>query len=577
MADNKQYVKVGDETIAFPSSMSDEEITAVLKAQFPTQQQPQQEKFSGFLMGLKDPLSGGAQLLEKALPQKLVNQINALNNELAKYGLVSPVGAGGVSEMVSKEQQAYQQQRQAEGVGEDLDLARIAGNVLSPANLAVGGAAAGLATAPMRQAALAGASQGILAPTTDVEEGFTEEKLRQAGAGAVGGVIGSAVASGAGRVLSPAVSAAEQKLRDLGVQLTPGQMMGKTARDVETFATNLFGVGPSISAAKQRAVESFNRGVINKTLSKIDDKLPEKTSGRDAILYAADQVSNAYDDVLSKMKFDMNFKVSSDMLGALNKSSLPSEAQKTKAMNIINEVVLSRFDKQTLSGQEYKAIESDLRKKASSYLSSSTTEEKEIGEALRNVLDVFKKELAYQNPKQTSRLRRIDSAYGDLEVIQTAAANSAAEGGVFTPKQYQTAVRQRDATRNKKGFARGLARGQDISDSALNIMGESPQSTVEGRIYANTVGLLGGSQNPMVAIPVAVATPLLYSESGINAMQALMRSRPEIAQRIGKALTDRATREGSITGAQVMEAYNNAIQTSDIPRIDLRNMAPNRP
>ena len=69
-----------------------------------TATQPEQ-KYSGFLMGLKDPISGGAQLLEQALPKSLVDQVNKLNNELAKYGLVSPVGAGGVTEMVAKEQQ----------------------------------------------------------------------------------------------------------------------------------------------------------------------------------------------------------------------------------------------------------------------------------------------------------------------------------------------------------------------------------------------------------------------------------------------------------------------------------------
>jgi hypothetical protein len=562
-----QYIEVGNDVIEFPDNMSDEQIAAVLKGQTQPQQTPEQ-KYSGFLMGLKDPISGGAQLLEQALPKSLVNKINMVNNELAKYGLVSPVGAGGVTEQVAKEQQAYQAQRQAQGEGENIDWSRVAGNVLSPANLAVGGVAGGLATAPVRQAALVGATQGAMMPT-DTTTDFAEEKARQAALGAAGGVLGGAVVKGAGKVLNPVVSAAEQKLTDLGVQLTPGQLLGKTARDVEAFATNLLGVGPSISAAKERAVASFNKGVINKALSKIDDKLPENAAGRNAVVYAADQVSNAYDDVLSKMSFDMNFKVSSDMLGALNKSSLPSEAQKTKAMNILNEVALSRFDKQTLSGQEYKAIESDLRKKASSYLSSGTQEEKEIGEALKNVLNVFKKELAVQNPKQTSKLRRIDAAYGDLEVIQTAAANSGAEGGVFTPKQYQTAVRQRDATRNKKSYARGLARGQDLSDDALSVMGESRQANTEGRIYANAAGLLGGAQNPAVAIPLAIATPALYSESGVNAMRALMRSRPEVAKQIGKKLTDRATREGSITGAQVLEEYNRSIT----PRIELNGMA----
>jgi hypothetical protein len=562
-----QYIEVGNDVIEFPDSMSDAQIAAVLKGQGQAQK-PQQEQYSGFLMGLKDPISGGAQLLEQALPKSLVDKVNTVNNQLAKYGIVSPVGAGGVTEQVAKEQQAYMAQRQAAGEGENIDWSRVAGNVLNPANLAVGGVVGGLATAPARQAALVGASQGVLMPT-DTTQDFGEEKARQAGLGAVGGVVGAAALKGAGKVLNPIASAAEQKLTDLGVQLTPGQLIGAPAKDLEAFASNLPYVGPAISKAKERAIQSFNTGVVNKALSKIDDKLPTNVTGRDAILYASDQVSNAYDDVLSKMNFDMNFKVSSDMLGALNKSSLPSEAQKTKAMNILNEVALSRFDKQTLSGQEYKAIESDLRKKASSYLSSGTQDEREIGEALKNVLNVFKKELAVQNPKQTSKLRRIDAAYGDLDVIQTAAANSAADGGIFTPKQYQTAVRQRDITRNKRSFARGTARGQDVSDAAQNVMGENPNANMEGRLAALATGVYGAVQNPAMAAAMAVAAPVMYSESGVNAMKALMRNRPEIAKKIGKTLTDRATKEGSITGAQVLEEYNRSLT----PRIELTGMA----
>lgn len=561
-----QYIEVGNDVIEFPDNMSEEQIAAVLKGQAQPQQPPEQ-KFSGFLMGLKDPISGGAQLLEQTLPKSLVDKINSVNNELAKYGLVSPVGAGGVTEQVAKEQQAYQAQRQAAGE-EGIDWSRVAGNVLSPANLAVGGVAGGLATAPARQAALVGATQGVLAPTAETDE-FAAEKAKQAATGAIGGVVGGAVVKGAGKVLNPVASAAEQRLRDLGVQLTPGQMLGQPARDLETFATNLPLIGPSISAAKERAILSFNKGVLNKTLDKIDDKLPENVAGRNAISYAAEQVSNAYDDVLSKMQFNMDFKTTSGILGALNKANLPSEAQKQEATNVLNKIALSRFDKTTLTGQEYKAIESDLRKEAIGYLNSTTKAEKQIGEALQDVLKVFKTELATQNPKYTSKLRRIDSAYGDLEVIQTAAANSGAEGGVFTPKQYQTAVRQRDVTRNKKAFARGIARGQEVSDVAMDVMGESPKATLEGRLAASATGLLGAFQNPAVAGGLAVAAPALYSESGVKAMEALMRSRPEIARQIGKVLTEQATRKGSITGAQVLEEYNRAT----MPRIELSGMA----
>ena len=83
-----KYIEVGKDVIEFPDNMSDEQITAVLSGQSAPEKQGTEQQFSGFLMGLKDPLSGGAQLLEKALPASLVSKINEVNNELAKYGLV---------------------------------------------------------------------------------------------------------------------------------------------------------------------------------------------------------------------------------------------------------------------------------------------------------------------------------------------------------------------------------------------------------------------------------------------------------------------------------------------------------
>jgi hypothetical protein len=60
---------------------------------------------------------------------------------------------------------------------------------------------------------------------------------------------------------------------------------------------------------------------------------------------------------------------------------------------------------------------------------------------------------------------------------------------------------------------------------------------------------------PAVVIPAAVLTPALYSETGIKVITALMRSRPEIAKKIGEQLSKNAT-AGSITAAQVIEEYN---------------------
>ena len=116
-------------------------------------------------------------------------------------------------------------------------------------------------------------------------------------------------------------------MRDLGITPTPGQTLGGIYKKAEDFAQNLPLVGEQIRSAREKVLFDFNKGVINKTLEKVNDKLPENVIGRDAVAYAADQISSKYDEVLAKMKFDLDFKTTSGILNALNKANLPSTAQ----------------------------------------------------------------------------------------------------------------------------------------------------------------------------------------------------------------------------------------------------------
>lgn len=528
------------------------------------QQQPQQAEAeapitSGFAMGLKDPISAGAQLLPRGL--EYVTSLGGTTPNPVSRFLGSE--AARVDEMVKQEEQAYQAQREGDGV----DWARLGGNVVSPANLAIGARAAGLVSKgkPLTQAIAAGAASGAAQPVLDTDN-FGGEKLKQAGAGAIGGVVGKKVTDITGRALNPLVSKAEQTMRDLGVTLTPGQLAGKSAKGLEEFAENLPLIGGYISNAKERQLFQFNKGVINKALSKVGDKLPEDVIGRDAIQYTDEVISKKYDDVLSKISMNYDKQLTSKFNDVVRKATLPSASQKQEVTDLINTSIYQKIPvdnkgKAVIDGQTIKNIESDLLKTVNNYKSSSTAGERQIGEALSDVLKVFKNELSAQNPQQSSILRRIDSAYGDVAVMKTAAANQQANNGVFTPKQYNSAVRQRDVTRNKRSFASGSARGQDVAEAGVDMLAPEINSTLEGRLLLGMGSLYGTAQNPLVSGSLIVATPAIYSDKGLKVMQGLMRSRPEIAKRIGEALKARAPKEGSVTGAQILEEYNRATKT----------------
>jgi len=546
-----KYIQVGNDVVEFPDDMSDAQIAQAISGE-PAAAPPS----SGFLMGLKDPITGGAQLLPRALAG--VTSLGGMApNPVSQFFTGE---AQRVDEMARAEEQAYQAQRQAQG-GSGFDFARLAGNVINPASITPAARAAQLARArglaPVGQAAVAGAVGGAMQPATG-EGTFGGQKTEQVVQGAVAGPIGEKVVGGAGRVLNPLVSKAESTMRELGIRPTTGQTLGGQFKTIEEFAQNLPLIGSSIENARQRVLFDFNKGVINKALKKVDDKLPADVIGRDAVAYASDQVGAQYDDVLSKMSFDLDFKTTSDILGSLSKAKGLDANQRQKVTETLNDIVFGKFAGQKLDGPAYKGIESDLRAVASNYLNGGSASEREVGKALNDVLGVLKKELYSQNPKQTSKLRRIDSAYGDLAVINVAAANSGASSGVFTPKQYSTAVRQQDVTRRKTAFAKGRAKGQEVSDAAVEVIGDPTNATTLGRVAASVGGGLGMFSQPQVAIPAAFAVPAAYSSGGQALIDAILRSRPEMAKQLGGLLSQSAPVLGGVAGPSAVGQYNRS-------------------
>jgi len=544
------YVQVGKDVVEFPDGMSDAEIEQAIAGNAPQAKAPS----SGFMMGLKDPITAGAQMIPRALGAVASlggTKPNALSDLLFRE-------AKRVDEMAKAEEQSYQAQREKAGES-GFDVARLGGNILNPVSLVPAARVAQLARARglsnVGQAVAGGAVGGAMQPV--VGEGtFGEQKAEQVALGGVTGPIGEKVVAGAGRVLNPLVSKAEQTMRDLGITPTTGQTLGGQFKTLEEFAQNLPLIGSSIENARQRVLFDFNKGVINKALQKVDDKLPAEVVGRDAIAYASDEVSKKYDDVLSKMSFDLDFATTSNILGALSKAKSLDSNQRQQITETLNDVVFGKFAGQKIDGQTYKGIESDLRKKASNYANSATASEREVGDALTEVLGAIKKELYFQNPKQTSKLRRIDSAYSDLSVINVAAANSGADNGVFTPKQFSTAVRQQDQTRRKTSFAKGRAKGQEISDAAVQVLGDTARSTLEGRIAASAVGGFGLLSQPQVAIPAVGIIPPAYSPSGQAAIDMLLRQRPELLQRVGGMLSQQSAPLGSVIAPSAVGQYN---------------------
>lgn len=197
---------------------------------------------SGFLMGLKDPISGGAQLLPKGL--EAVTSLGGLApNPVSKF---FGSEAERVNKMVQEEEAGYQASRKAQGEA-GFDVARLAGNVINPANLAA------VTRGPaLVRAASTGAIAGAMQPVYEKNDEFWSSKALQAGLGATLGPLTelgvNAVGKLAGAVKSLSPTGREQAMKKYVESLAgeDKQAVIKALQDAKELVT---GSRPTVAEA----------------------------------------------------------------------------------------------------------------------------------------------------------------------------------------------------------------------------------------------------------------------------------------------------------------------------------------
>ena len=216
---------------------------------------------SGFLMGLKDPITAGAQLLPRA--GEFVTSLgyqapNTLSDWFASE-------AKRVDEIAKREEAGYQSTRRVEG-DSGLDLTRLAGNIINPANVVPGALARG---GPVAKSITTGALSGAMQPVVG-DAPFAQEKLQQAATGAVLGPVFEGTLKGAGKVVDVfkrvTPKGREKALRDyLNEAAGPERdLVIKTLQDYKEFVT---GSRPTAAEVLSDVPSSAQLSAIQKKLA----------------------------------------------------------------------------------------------------------------------------------------------------------------------------------------------------------------------------------------------------------------------------------------------------------------------
>lgn len=471
-----------------------------------------------FAQGGMDVIDAGAQLLANTLGSS--SEADRINQMVRNRGL------------------DYEQAKLLSGF-QGADIARPVGSAALQL-LATRGliSPAAKATLPTRIAggAASGAGFGALQPVTEGD--FWNEKLKQTGVGAASGAVAAPVTGALARVIRPETSESVKLLRSEGVAPTVGQTLGGLAKTAEEKISSLPLLGSVIRSAQDRATLDLNTAVWNRALSPLSQKIPSGVIGRDAVTYVDDVISKSYEKVLNSIgavpvggQGGQLSKRLSSLAGLV--SHLPKDRGQQFVSILRNEIV-DRVDAGRLTGEAIKKADSNLRAIGEQYIRSADADQRTIGAALLQARKELMSWLGTVAPSQKAELKAVDSAYANFIRGLKASSGVGAEGGVFSAQQLQSAVRAADPTKHKKGFAKGEAMMQDLSDAASEVLSRRvPNSGTADRLLASALALTPGAAASMVGSPVgmALAAPTVAYAPGIQRLlSGALTSRPDIAQ-----------------------------------------------
>lgn len=349
---------------------------------------------------------------------------------------------------------------------------------------------AGEATATAPLAALRGgaAVQGLVGGALLSEQSDPVGILKDAGLGALAGGATAGLLRAGSRLANPEpVSDELRTLINAGIKVDPGQVArsrgtragAAEATRIDKLTSSPF-VGEDIIADRQGTMQDFARATINRSLEPIGGQLPDNVGvGRKAVQWAGNKLSDAYDALLPKLSAVGDNQFLNDISTIHADAQMLAPDRVTQFNNTLQG--LGRFfqNGQALDGQALKAIDTRLGERVRRLSASQDADQQDLGDMFQSVRDAVHDMLARQNPGYAGDLQAINKGWKGLVQVEKASANSKAQ---ITPAGYSQAVRQSSDTTRRRGYSRGEALNQDLSDAASEILpSEVPDSGTAGR------------------------------------------------------------------------------------------------
>jgi len=441
------------------------------------------------LYGLRQPIDTGANLLARGLAA-------------AAPAFGSPGLTGWAEQQLANTQKATQEAQQAyqavHGGLPDDSAWRKAGEMVVPTALgyAMPGATSANFIPRAASNALTGGMTSVLAGDPNASPANLASEF------ATGGALGtaaSALTGGAARIAEPRMSMPGSDMRqmmDLGVRPTIGQAAGGFLNRMEQGLGNTIPVvGDMIKASRRRAVLELNTGVMNDVLSPIGVQLPKGAeAGRDSLNFMADNVSNAYNRAVPSAGAPVDQTAQADLQQLITNAQLLPDSQRGQFNRFMQQYVAGRISPNGhLTGESFKAAESDLGKAANGYIYNRNSDfnDLQLGDALREAQSILRQNLERSNPTTAADIRAANQAFAKMQTVSKAVARPTQDPGVFSPAQLQSAAY--GGTLSSNARMRGTGPYQELSDAARAVLGPTiPDSGTPFGQAMRTIGTGGG-------------------------------------------------------------------------------------
>ena len=423
-----------------------------------------------------------------------VNRATQIGAGIAKGAVINHVAAvaqvtGETGRQFAEEaQKSYEQQRKTAGA-EGMDVAELAGAVVSPVNRFLPGG-------PVTQAV----TGSLLNPVTGQNLDAFEVLKGKAEQAAIGLAFGKTF-----EAALPAFKEGARKLLDAGADLEPGQAFSGVAGSIMRTAEGLRDTLTKVlgrEVTPDKVNKAFTYVTVNEALAPVG-KVVSKTNddGFALVNQGIKLARQSYDDAFNKVgtvEADDAFRTAINNI-RIEARNLLDHKDFAKLDKELTNNVLKRFNPadNTIDGQGLHNIKKFLNARLEN-LSGATDE---LGMSRKgiydNVMNTFK-DYTYRIDT-TGAIKAADTAYANIYRVAAAAKKAATSSGNFSPEQLATTAASQSTTLT--GGA-GTAPLQQFAKEALKIVGKDKTSTLTPSDLKNTGVAFGlgytGLYNPVV-------------------------------------------------------------------------------